>query len=189
LEFIKNEDETELIKKYRKYGDGLKSFIYISSLGGLNEFINTENYFGTMADLFYISKMFKLNIIVLEKRVKKGMKEFIFIKGDKEYESKYFIVLMRTAFEKNYQYSFVDNKGKILFKMDDFPSKFISFITEGNSNSNSNSRKNANSTKNVKSNANSIKNAKSNTNSVKNVKSNKSNKIIKKIKIKVKSKK
>jgi hypothetical protein len=128
VDYISKLNENELLSFYKKYGDSLKSLFYISSQASLVELINNESYNGTLADLEYISKIFKLNIVVLEKRLKKGEEEFRFMHID-QYESNYFILFMRTNVLNSYVYNIIDNKGRILFKMEELPSKFMDYIT------------------------------------------------------------
>lgn len=124
-----NANSKNILDFYKKYGNSLKSFQYVTSIFNLIELINTDTYNGTLADLEYISKIFKLNIVVLEDRSRKGEEDFRFMHID-NYESNYFILLIRTKVLSTYSYNIIDNKNKILFKIEELPTKFIDYIAK-----------------------------------------------------------
>ena len=119
----KNNNILDNIIKLYKY-DGTKIFKYITSINSLIEEILNDSYYGSEADLEYISKIFNINIFVLDKRIKKNNK------GLKIYESNnknYTILLYKSVVFENINYNIIQQKNKILVKINELPQKFIEY--------------------------------------------------------------
>jgi hypothetical protein len=124
-------NENSILNLYKKEGD--KIFKFISTFQSLIDEILSESYNGSDIDLLWISQLFNLNIVILDKRLKKNTESYKLIKS-KNYKSDYFLLLYRSiVFESNI-YSIVQYKNKYIFKYNELPSKFISLITSSNNN-------------------------------------------------------
>ena len=75
-----------------------------------------------------ISKIYNINIAILDKRLKKNTVGYKLYKS-KNYNSNYFVLLYRSIINDNNIFNIVQNKNKILFKINELPAKFIEHIT------------------------------------------------------------
>ena len=120
VNYLKTLNENDIIDLYKKDGD--KIFKYISSFQLLIEEILSDSYHGSLADLIFLSKIFNINIIILEKRIKKNESGYKFYKIN---GSDNFVILY-TYFQDNKNiYNIVYNKNRLIFKKDELPDKFI----------------------------------------------------------------
>ena len=122
-------NEESILDLYKKEGD--KIFKYIITFQSLLDEILSESYNGSDIDLLWISQLFNLNIIILDKRLKKNNESYKLIKS-KNYKSDYFILLYRSiVFESNI-YNIIQSKNKLLFKYNELPNKLINMIIANN---------------------------------------------------------
>jgi hypothetical protein len=93
--------------------------------------ILNKNYTGTEIDLEIISKIYNINFILLNKRIKKNSTQFSVIKS-KNYKSDNFILLYRTnIFDKNI-FNLIQFKDKLVFRYNTLPQKFSNMIFNTN---------------------------------------------------------
>ena len=95
-------NEESILDLYKKEGD--KIFKYIITFQSLLDEILSESYNGSDIDLLWISQLFNLNIVILDKRLKKN----------------------------NDNYKLIKSKNKLLFKYNELPHKFINMIIGNN---------------------------------------------------------
>lgn len=93
----------------------------------LKETLLKEEYKGTEADLNIISQHFNINIIILDKRIKKNGINMKLIKS-KNYKTDFFIILYKTVIIDTNIYNLIQSKSKVIFRLKQFPNKFINYI-------------------------------------------------------------
>jgi hypothetical protein len=129
-------NEEYLLEFYKKHGN--KIFKYVTSFSSLLEEILNDNYYGSELELEYISEMYKLNIIILDKRIKKDSTGFKIYKPYTQKSNNYILLYKSIVFENNF-YNLIQNKNKYIFQLNDFPEKFIkNFINKNKANKNNN---------------------------------------------------
>ena len=117
-------NEEDIINMYKECG--LKEFKYILSLDELiGEFVS-DTYFGCYIDLKFISNIFNINIIVLDKRLKKNVKEYMTFLS--ENKNNYYVLLYKTIYVDMSVYNLIQYKNKVLISLKDLPNKFIDII-------------------------------------------------------------
>ena len=117
---------TKILSIYKNSSE--KIFKYITSYEGLVEEILSDSYNGSEIELEYISKIFNINIIVLDKRIKKNFKPYRFFKSN--IKTDYFIILYSSFFINSNIFNIVYLKTKLLFKLNELPIKFVENIIE-----------------------------------------------------------
>lgn len=124
---IKNKEK--IINSYKNN----KKFKNIPDVMVLKQEIMDEEYKGSEVDLNYISKIYNINFIILDKRVKSGTTGFSIIKS-KNYKTDYFVILYKTSILDKYMYLYnlIHLKNKIIFTYNDLPHKFINYIFKNN---------------------------------------------------------
>ena len=120
IESIKKKNEDYILDLYKREGD--KIFKYITSYQSLLDEIANDTYYGSKADLYFISQIININIILLDKRIKKNQKGYQLFKSTK---SDYYIILYNSD-----TINIISEKNKLIFKITELPDKFINFITE-----------------------------------------------------------
>jgi hypothetical protein len=117
-------NEDDIINMYKECG--LKEFKYITTFDELLGELVSDTYFGCFIDLKFISKMYNINIIVLDKRLKKNIKEYMtFLSEDK---NNYYVLIYKTIYVDNSIYNLIQYKNKVLINIKDLPDKFIKMI-------------------------------------------------------------
>jgi hypothetical protein len=114
-----------------------KYFKNIESIEFLKGSIIDENYNGSEIDLEYISNIFNINFIILDKRIKKNEKGYRLIKSV-NYKKNYFVLLYKTIIYDKLIYNLIEFKNNILFKLNDLPSKLTNLIMTNNKSINNN---------------------------------------------------
>jgi hypothetical protein len=122
-------DEEYLLEFYKKYGD--KIFKYVTSFSSLLEEILNDNYIGSEIELEYIAEIYNLNIIVLDKRIKKDSTGFKIFKPHTKKSNNYILLYKSIIFDNNL-YNLIQNKNKYVFQLNDFPEKFVKNIINKN---------------------------------------------------------
>jgi hypothetical protein len=122
-------NEDSILDLYKKEGD--KIFKYIITFQSLLDEILSESYSGSDIDLLWISQLFNLNIVILDKRLKKNNETYKLIRS-KNYKSDYFILLYRSIVFESNVYNIIQSKNKLLFKYNELPYKFINMILANN---------------------------------------------------------
>lgn len=129
IQYIKNislnKNENYIIDLYKNSSE--KIFKNIENLDALIDEIQNDNYGGCYVDLTWISKIFNINFIILDKRLKKNVSGFTIFKT-KNYKSNFFILLYRSSLFDSDIYHIIQSKNKLLFKYNELPSKFIDYI-------------------------------------------------------------
>jgi len=133
IEFFKN----IILKKYKnikynvtdiidKYINKDKLFKYIDSIENLYELILNDTYEGNEIDLEFISKLYKINFIILDKRIKKNHKigyESIITNNDY-----YYVLLYKSIIFDTDVYNLIQSNNKIIFKINQLPDKFVEYL-------------------------------------------------------------
>jgi hypothetical protein len=131
--FQKKLDEETIMNLYKECGD--KIFKYITSFQSLLSEILNESYEGTDIDLKFLSKIYKINFILLNKRIKKdenifkifSFKNNISKKNENLDNEKYVLIFKSLIYEK-YVYNLIELKNKYIFKYNNLPQKFIKIL-------------------------------------------------------------
>ena len=131
IDYLTKLNENSTIKLYKLYN---KKFKNVTSYDNLFADILNETYNGSIPDLNAISKLYDLNIIVLNKRILKDDIGYKIFKTDNNYKSNYFIILYRSINYDIEKYNLVEKKNNYIFKINDFPAQFIKNIIESNNN-------------------------------------------------------
>jgi len=122
-------NEEYLLDFYKKYGD--KIFKYVTSFSSLLEEILNDNYLGSEFELEYIAEIYNLNIIILDKRIKKNSIGYKIYKPQTKKSNNYILLYKSIVFDNNL-YNLIQNKNKYIFQISDFPEKFIKNIINKN---------------------------------------------------------
>ena len=117
--------EELVINLYKNKGS--KIFKYISSFDLLLAEINSELYNGCEIDLEHICNIYNINIIILDKRIKKDQASFT-IYNSMLNKSNYYILLYKSIVNENNVYNLIQSKNKFIFKLNELPSKFVQQI-------------------------------------------------------------
>tara|TARA_Y200000002_G_scaffold338343_1_gene307637 strand:- start:252 stop:1577 length:1326 start_codon:yes stop_codon:yes gene_type:complete len=123
------EKSQELI--YKNYKDNCARKIKnILNFEDLMIYILNNEYKGCFLDFKILSKIYNLNLVFLEKRIKKNNDEgFHMIKSDK---SNYYILIYESIINNQSIYNLVGSKNKYLFYLDELTPKFIQNILKIN---------------------------------------------------------
>ena len=95
----------------------------------LIQYFSNIQYKGCNIDLTILSKVYQLNIIILDKRMINKNEGYEVIKN---IDSKYYICIYRSKIQSEYLYNVVVKKNKFVFKLEDFTPKFIENILKIN---------------------------------------------------------
>ena len=127
IDYLTKLNENNTIKLYKLYN---KKFKTVSSYDNLfNEILN-ESYNGSIPDLDIISKLYSINIIILNKRITKDDVGYKVYKTGNNYKSNYFIILYKSINYDIEKYNIIEKKNNYIFKINDFPPLFIKNIIE-----------------------------------------------------------
>ena len=118
IDYIKKKNENTILELYKENGN--KIFKYITSFQAILDEILSESYNGSNADLRIFAEILNINIILLDKRIKKNQKGYELFKSSK---SNYFVILYNSD-----TYNIIYEKNKLLFKISELPEKFINYI-------------------------------------------------------------
>ena len=116
-----NKLEENIFNKYKESCDS-NNLNKISNFEHLMIYISDVNYKGCVLDLAFISRLYNINIIILDKRIKKDHKGYDVYLTE---ESKYYILIYRFTIADQYLYNLIGIKNKFLFSEKDLPPKFI----------------------------------------------------------------
>jgi hypothetical protein len=127
-------DENNIIELYKDNNN--KIFKYITTIETLISEILNENYYGSEIDLDFLSKIYKINFVILNKRIKKNQNilKIILNKSDKLNETnelnkeKNYVLIFKSLIYDKYVYNLIESKNKYIFKYKDLPSKFIKLL-------------------------------------------------------------
>ena len=122
-----NQSYSTILNLYkRELGNNLK---LITSDTALAYEILSNDYLGCLIDIIYFSYIYNINIIVLDKRIKKDANGFLVIGPTFGEFDKYIILYKSYLLEKNiYTYGLVESKRKFVFVKKDFPQKFVKLL-------------------------------------------------------------
>ena len=128
IEYLTKLNENITIKLYKLYNKNFKSIV--TSYDTLfNEILN-ESYNGSIADLDIIAKLYNINIIILNKRISKNDIAFKLFKSNNNYKLNYFILLYKSINNEIEYYNIIEKKNKYIFKINDFPPKFVKEVID-----------------------------------------------------------
>ena len=116
IELIKKMDQEEVLELYKKKSD--KVFLYITTIELLIDEILNDNYNGSEAELIFFAKIYNINVIILDKRIKKNMIGYDIIKSE-NYKNNYFIILLKTTENNKNSYNIIYFKNKFMFKLEE----------------------------------------------------------------------
>jgi hypothetical protein len=124
-------NKNSIINLYKD--DGSNIFKYITNFDDLIDEIMSDSYKGSDPDLFSLSKIFDLNVIILDKRIKKESVGYKLYKS-LNYNNNNFIILYRSINNEVSIFNIVQLKGKIIFKLNELPNKLVEYINNNNNN-------------------------------------------------------
>jgi len=127
IDQISKMNESTMLKSYKYYNKKFKNMTSSDDL--YNEILN-ESYEGSIPDLEIISKLYNINIVILDKRIKKNNVGYKIFKTETNYKSNYFILLYAYVNYDIEKYYLIENKNNYLFKINNFPPIFIKNIIE-----------------------------------------------------------
>jgi hypothetical protein len=128
INYINNKkNKANILNSYIK----VQNFKNIPDIELIKEKILSEDYKGNEIDLNIISKIFNINFIILDKRSKKNDDNIKIIKS-KNFKTDNFVLLYKTNIVNTYIYNLIQSKGRIIFKWNIFPNKFINLIDHSN---------------------------------------------------------
>lgn len=122
---INNITNATIIELYSKESN--KIFKYVTSIESLLTEILGDNYMGSELELNFISKIFNINFIIIDKRLKKDKAGYKLIITD---PSNKYIILYKYIVHDTNKYYLIQNKNTIIFKLNDFPQKFINVLNK-----------------------------------------------------------
>ncbi len=123
---IENNDEQDLILKlYKKYSPHI--YKTLDSVNDLKSYILRKTYEGSVVDIYILSHLYKINIIILDKRIKGSDVGLSIIRQP---ESKEYIILYTYYSKDRYLYNIVEKRGKYVFEKYDFSDRFRELIDE-----------------------------------------------------------
>ena len=125
ITYIKKTNESQILDIYSK--NGTKIFKYITSIDSLIEEILSESYNGSEADLEFITKMFNINVVILDKRIKKNQNGYRIFKSN-NYRTDFFILIYKSIILNNNIYNIIYSKNKLMFKINELPQNFVNKI-------------------------------------------------------------
>jgi len=141
INYLKKMDSNKILNLYNK--TCFKNEKNINSIQTLFNKILDNSYFGCELDLKFIAKIFKINIIILDKRIKSNsigfkiyrFKEFDKNKSEAQFQNlnnnnndKYYLILYKSIMYDENFYNLIEYKNKYLFKINEFPSNFLKLI-------------------------------------------------------------
>ena len=86
---------------------------------------------GCEVDFEFISKIYKINIVILDRRIKKnhvGYKLITYKNINTQNKNTYFLLIYKSIIFDTDVYNLVQYKNKTVFKIGELPPKFIKFI-------------------------------------------------------------
>ena len=134
VNYLKKLDSSKILSLYKE--KCYKTNKNINSIQSLYDKILNESYNGCELDLKFISKIFKINIVILDKRIKTNSIGFKIYRykdlnknlGSNENNDKYYLVLYKSIMYDQNFFNLIEYKNKYLFKINEFPSNFVKLI-------------------------------------------------------------
>jgi hypothetical protein len=120
-----DDDGDLLLRLYKKYDP--KFYKDIDTMPTLKSYIGKMGYDGTLVDIYLLSKLYNVNIVILDHRIKSGQTgmRVIYQPDSQDY------IILYTQYQKNRNtYDIVESNGKYVFKKHDFSDRFIAMINE-----------------------------------------------------------
>ena len=104
-----------------------RTFKEVTDLALLKTLISMQDYKGCDVDVILFSLITKMNIIVLDKRIKQGAKGYNCF-GPQFFNSDNFILIYGSYRKEDRGYGVIQSKGKYVFTENDFPKSFITHV-------------------------------------------------------------
>ena len=124
----KNNSEQHILNKYRSFC-GSQDLDKLVSLEQLIGFIKNQSYNGCIVDLHYLSKIYSLNIIVLDKRKQKGQNnKKIDYQRFLDKQSNYYLLLYRSQIGTTSLYNLICKNKIYIFHKNQIPSEFMNLM-------------------------------------------------------------
>jgi len=120
-----NNDHELLLKLYKT--ESPKIYKDIGSIPELKSYMTKQSYDGTLIDIYILSKMYKINVIILDNRLKK---DSIGMKIINQPDSSNYILLYSQFYKDRYLYNIVENRGKYIFNKYDFNDRFRELVND-----------------------------------------------------------
>lgn len=121
------EDERDLLLElYKKYSR--KMYKDIGTIPELKSYISKAGYDGTLVDIYLLSRLYNINIIVLDHRLK-GTDKIGMTIISSPLSPDYMLLYSQSTGNRN-TYDIVEKNGKYVFKKHDFSDRFIALINE-----------------------------------------------------------
>ena len=131
--YLKNKNskisEDEIINLYKECNP--KYFKQTTTFQILLNEIQNDAYMGCEVDLEFIAKIYKINIVILDRRIKKnqpGYKLITYKSINTQNKNTYFLLIYKSLIFDTEVYNLVQYKNKTVFKIGELPLKFIKFI-------------------------------------------------------------
>lgn len=121
----KNVSDDLLLRLYKIYDP--KEFKGINSREDLRSYILTKNYQGTLIDIYLLSFIFKVNVIILDRRKSKKDGGYGLHVVRQEDADKYILLYAQLMRDKIY-YEVIENKGKYIFDRYSLPDRFVELM-------------------------------------------------------------
>ena len=134
----KNNSEQHILNKYRSFC-GSQDLNKLISLEQLIGFIKNQSYNGCIVDLHYLSKIYSLNIIVLDKRKQKGQNnKKIDYQRFLDKQSNYYLLLYRSQIGTTSLYNLICKNKIYIFHKNQIPSEFMNLMMSSVNKNNNN---------------------------------------------------
>ena len=124
INLYKDDDNKELLLNlYKNYEP--KQYKDINSIPELKSYINKQSYSGNLIDIYILSHIYKLNVIILDSRLKK---DSIGLRIIENKDSVYYMVLLSNFFKDKQIYNIIVNNGKYIYEKYNFDDRFRELI-------------------------------------------------------------
>lgn len=120
-----NNEQDLILKLYKKYDP--KVYKDISTVPDLKSYISKQAYLGCLVDIYLLSILYNINIILLDKRLKKDSIGITIIEAP---ESRNYILLYSQFSKDRYLYDIIVSNGRYVFEKYNFSDRFRELVNE-----------------------------------------------------------
>ena len=125
-----------IIKLYKVYDN--KTFYMINTMDGLKNIILNPSYYGNLVDIYLLSYIYKINVIIIDKRIDKYKKGLHIIEQPNSIHYILLYTYTDNTAERKKIYNIVEKEGKYVFEKYDFTDRFRALVDEQNKNDENN---------------------------------------------------